>query len=181
MNLRATIRVGIAVAAAILLGLVYLYIRQGGTASSGNDAPSVLGREVGRLNRVVDERKDAALSLVAPPTNLDEARATKQALDHYLSFDGKGGIDWEPFRTWIAAQGKPETVAAFDHIWAERSASLDAYRRLVEGLASAQSESAGLWVDARRTEQYVTLYNAFEQNEDALYDWVVRLSAGDFK
>ncbi|HEY8967032.1 MAG TPA: hypothetical protein VIM58_11335 [Candidatus Methylacidiphilales bacterium] len=184
MSFRVILGIGIAVVVSILVGMGILFVREGGGAITawGDDAPSVLARQAGLLNRAVDDRKDAVISLVAPPTNHDEAQMTKKALDLYLASDGPGALDWEKFRTWAAAHGKPETVAAFDQIWEKRSAAVAAYRRFVDGLASApDGAAAGPWADARRTEQYVALHNDFEENEDALYAWVVRLAPSDFK
>ncbi|SDU14949.1 hypothetical protein SAMN05444156_2255 [Verrucomicrobium sp. GAS474] len=183
MSLRAILRIGFGIVAFFVIGLSVLYLRQGGISSGGNDTPSILARQVGNLDRAGEGRRDPALTLVAPPTNVDEARLTKAALDTYLSFDGADAIGWERFHAWVAVQGRPGTIASFDQLWETRSNAVAAFRRFVEGLASAKSDGAGAgpWADARRTEQYVALYNAFEQSEDALYNGVVRLTPGDFK
>ena len=129
---------------------------------------------------ILIDRADAAkleLPFLPPPASPEEA---KDLADQWQKFLKTSGPEtWAALQGTIAKRGKAATVTAFGQNWKAYQDSQAAFQAALSALALPDSPSEP-GIEAKHTEDYMARYNDFKDADDALEQWITRLSPDDF-
>ena len=141
--------------------------------------PEPIGPLLARQAILIDQADAAKLGLpfLPPPASPEEAKDLTDQWRKFLKANGPG--TWAGLQGAVAQRGKPATVAAFGQNWKVYQDAQAAFEEALAALTLPDSPSEP-GIEAKHTEDYMTRYNDFKDADDALEQWVIRLSPGDF-
>lgn len=141
--------------------------------------PRPIGPLLAAQAKLIDqaEAAEANLPFLPPPASPEEAQALSQQWQQFLK--GNGPETWTVLQQTIAKRGKPATVTAFSDNWKAYRDAIASFEKALSALA-LPDDPAQPGIEAKRTEDYVARYNDFKAADDALTEWIARLSIDDF-
>jgi len=141
--------------------------------------PRPIGPLLAQQVILIDQADAAKLELpfLPPPASPEEAKDLADQWGKFLKANGPE--TWTGLQGTVAKRGKPDTVTAFGQNWKAYQDAEAAFQAALAALALPDSPSEP-GIEAKHTEDYMARYNDFKDADDALEQWITRLSPDDF-